>query len=64
MIKRLKKPCYVVVCDVCGKDIFGSCFESKQKANLEVIENYIMMRGEKHFCSRECLEKYVGLEDE
>lgn len=48
MIKKLKKPCYVVLCDNCGEDVFGYSeynphFETKQDA-LEAF-NYNIFSG-------------------
>lgn len=72
MIKKLKRVCYVAVCDVCKNDLFGREFVQHfgSKAELlemiehEMIDTVISDYGKKHYCSTECWHKAVGIKDE
>ena len=62
-IKKLKKVCWIVICDECGEEVFrtdeyNSHFATKKEAmDMIEIDNIEQQEG-KHFCDTECWRRH------
>jgi hypothetical protein len=65
MIKRLKKPCYIAICDNCGEelgyDYTVHCLTKEEL--LEILEEIAEVDGKRHFCSQDCYNKFTDREN-
>lgn len=62
MIKRLKRPCWIAICDNCGEGLGESyvAHYPTKKELLENLEEFAEVVRKHHFCSHKCWEEWCN----
>lgn len=64
MITKLKKPCWVALCDNCKEDLLGNEYIRHYKTKKELMEHIagdiIIINNKNQFCCEDCVSNFTA----